>query len=139
MPDEIVVQSAIHGDSKAESFQQSEEARLNGFHNDEKVDGARETQICGTSESREVHQSSHCGWEAENHHECNFKPETIPIKVITRHKSEGDVRMLNGEEKHSMKSSESAPCLTKRKRSSGAVGDDGNTEVSKRTHVEEGW
>ncbi|PWN36375.1 RNA-binding domain-containing protein [Meira miltonrushii] len=139
MPNSGADEESIQENSKVVPSQQSPKAPLSGWESGENAEGGTGIRIRGISESGEAYQNSHCGWDSGSDQEFDFTPDDSPVKTISRPRSEGDVRMLNSQEKHLMKNSESAPCLSKRKRSFGAVGGHGNTEAPKRAHAEEGW
>jgi hypothetical protein len=136
MPDNNAYEGSTQIDtsasSKVTSLQQSPETSWNGWDTDEKA-------AHGSSDSGEAQQKYNADWRRIKDYSSDFKPFVTPMKGITRIRSEGDVRMLDNEEKHSMKHSESTPCISKRKRSFDAVRDDSDTEASKRLQQESGW
>ena len=88
----------------------------------------------------EVQPKADCGCKDELHQNfTNSNHVTTPSMGISRNRSEGDVRMPHYEEKRTMKQSGSEPCLSKRKRSFDATGENTNTEMNKRVHEEQGW
>ncbi|MCO5599848.1 hypothetical protein L7F22_053955 [Adiantum nelumboides] len=136
MPDSNAYENSIQVDtsasSKATSLHQSPETSWNGWDTDEKA-------VRGSAESGEPYQNCNADWTRIKGSNHEFKPFVSPMKEISRHRSEGDMRMLDSMEKHSMKHSESTPCISKRKRSFDAVRDDSDTEASKRFNQESGW
>lgn len=137
------VEDLSKGDSslsnRTNASQQSPEESSCGRDDDEQKKAVTENTIHRTSTEGEEHSKDGCEWSSEAQRCFDFKQIVIPFNGISRNRSEVDVHMLDNVEKRTMKQSGSEPCLSKRKRSFDAAGEDANYEQHKRIHEEQGW
>ena len=125
--------------NRTTASQQSPEESSCGWDDDESNKVVTGTTFHRTSIEGQEHSKDGCEWSSETQQCFDFKQTVIPFKGIIRGRSEMDVHMLDNVEKRTMKQSGSEPCLSKRKRSFDAAGEDASYEQHKRIHEEQGW